>query len=172
MTRKKATDLIGKNEKWLKEAAKISANGELRSTQIAFDFNLDIDTALRLAAAKRHITPSAIVREHLGLPIAEPTRKRISLSFTDVELNELATRYKLSRDDKAKIKNRISDEIGALFSNGQGADDELLSTTAELVRAQKSLQDIKAELDCLRSSSHKIKATIDAFYTNGGDSEQ
>ena len=169
MTSKKLTDLIGKNEKWVKESAKISATGKLRSTQIAFDFDLDIDTALRLAAARRHITPSAIVREHLGLPIAEPSRKRISLSFTDLELIELASRYQLDHGDKAKVKNRISEEISTLFSSDQNPDNDPHNTKEERLSAQKSLRDIKAEIEGLQSSANRIKATIDEFYNHGGD---
>ena len=162
MTNKKKTDLIGKNDKWAKESANISSSEKIRSTQIAFDFDLDLDTVLRLAAARRHITPSAIVREHLGLPIAEPSRKRISLSFTDSELAELAIRYQLDYIDKVKIKSYISNDISTTFSSDDDSQNALIRKKDELFKMQKSLNRVKAEVQALRAAADTVTKTIEA----------
>jgi hypothetical protein len=161
MTSKKKTDLIDKNDKWAKESANISSSGAVRSTQIAFDFDLDLDTVLRQAAARRHITPSAIIREHLELTIAEPSRKRISLSFTDSELAELAIRYQLDHVDKVKIKNCIANDISTAFSVEDRSQSDLVSKKEELFKVQELLNCVKTEVQALQAAADKVTKTID-----------
>ncbi len=141
MTQNNDKDLISKNRKWVKESEKI------RTTQLAFDFQSDIDTAVRLAAARRHVPPSAIVREKLGLSTAKPSRMRISVSLNEDELTDLGQRYGIDPSDKAQIKKRISQEISAQFN-----DDGAEYTESELVKAQEKLAKIKAESERIASS--------------------
>lgn len=143
MANDKKTSAIGKNSKWLKESEKI------KSIQLSFDFDLAIDTAVRLAAARRHVPPSAIVREALGLSTVTPSRSRISLSFTNAELATLGERYGLDSSDKSKIKSCIAEQINDEFSNEEDigmVQAELLRTQAKLAKVQKESEKIAASM--------------------------
>lgn len=167
MSDDKSTDIISKNQEWAQEAAKIRSTEKTRTKQISFDFDLDVDTALRLVAARRHLTPSAIVRERLDLPIAEPTRKRISLSFTDIELSELAARYNLDSIDTTQIKSFISKEIQGAFNNTGDAEDGLGRKKDELARAENALNLVKDEMNSLQNAAIKISLNIESLCKKG-----
>lgn len=154
MAKDRERQVISKNPKWVKESEKI------RTVQLAFDFGRDVDTALRLIAARRHVSPSAIIRERLGLPIAAPSRKRISVSVNENELAELGNRYKIDPKDRAQIKKRISDLITAELES----DDDINHVQIELERAHMKLASVKKE-------SARIAASLQGLFNKEGKGE-
>ena len=152
MPKDKKTDVIKSNPKWAAESEKI------KSIQLAFDFDLTIDTAVRLAAARKHMPPSAIVRETLGLTVNAPSRSRISVSLSNDDLNQLAKRYNLDSNDRAKIKACIDKEISDTFAyeeNVENIQAELDQTRAQIRRflkeSEKLTQSMKPHLGNVHS---------------------
>jgi len=127
MPKDKKTDVIKSNPKWAAESEKI------KSIQLAFDFDLAIDTAVRLAAARKHMPPSAIVRETLGLT---------------VNASQLAKRYKLDPSERAKIKACIDREISDTFAD----DDNIENIQAELDQTRAQIRRFLKESEKLTQS--------------------
>ena len=142
MPKDQKTDPIKSNPKWAAESEKI------KSIQLAFDFDLAIDTAVRLAAARKHMPPSAIVRETLGLAVNAPSRSRISVSLSNDDLSQLAKRYNLESNDRAQIKSCIDKEISDTFAD----EDNIEHIQAELDQTRAQIRRFLKESEKLTQS--------------------
>lgn len=76
---------------------------------------------IRVAAAEQNLSPSDFVRSLVGLSHAEIQRPRISLSFSNADLEELATRYG-QQPDARQLKRHVIEEVRRHFTRAQAAE--------------------------------------------------
>ena len=93
------------NEKWHK------SDKSIRAIQVIFELEQAQSKALRIRAIEKDLSPSDYIRELIGLPRKRPIRPRLSISLSTDDYEILAKRYKLDRDDKVNIRERIKAEL-------------------------------------------------------------
>ncbi|TBW55442.1 hypothetical protein EZI54_11485 [Marinobacter halodurans] len=85
----------------------------VRAVQMAFDLSSDIQRAFRVAAVMQDLTPSDMVRKVLGLSYRKKRiRPRLTVTLHEEDFVALAARYDLSPEDRAAIRERVSEELG------------------------------------------------------------
>lgn len=85
--------------------------GALGKVQVHFEFQQALLKRVRMAAAAENLSYSDYVRKAVGLPYAKIQRPRISLSFSEADLQRLAERYGRPADQPAAIKRCVMEEI-------------------------------------------------------------
>lgn len=94
----------------------------LKAVQVAFDMSSDIQRAFRVAAAMQDLNTSSMVRKVLQLPYRKKRiRPRLTVTLHDEDFEQLAVRYGLPANDRAAIRQRVSEELG-LFATTFLAD--------------------------------------------------
>lgn len=108
-------DIRHKNPQWQKQKT------VLKKIQINFDFLPDVDRRIRLDAVNTSKSPSAVVREILGMETKTPQRPRLGVSFSEDELSDLYQRYGLSEGDRAALTRRITEQLQMHYREKQGS---------------------------------------------------
>ena len=88
----------------------------LGKIQVHFEFQQSLMHDIRVAAAQENLSPSDFVRSLVGLSHAEIQRPRISLSFSDKDLEALAERYGQTPDAR-QLKRHVIEEVLRHFAN-------------------------------------------------------
>ena len=84
----------------------------LKKVQVHFEFHQSLLHRVRVEAAKDNLSPSDYVRKVVGLPYSRIQRPRISLSFSEQDIEMLARKY----DAPAKtqtLKQRVIEDVEA-----------------------------------------------------------
>ncbi|MGI0118386.1 hypothetical protein [Zooshikella sp. RANM57] len=93
-------------EKWQQEKK------ALKAVQVAFDLGEEIHLSIRREAVDKHLNPSDLIREILGLPInKKPQRPRLSISLSPDDFIFLAEKFDLAPDDKVQIKHKAAEAL-------------------------------------------------------------
>ena len=95
----------------------------LGKIQVHFEFELALIQEIRRRAATDNLSYSDYVRKMVGLPYAKIQRPRISLSFSDADLQLLAKRYGRPDADPGALKRFVMDEIGERLDAAGTPDD-------------------------------------------------
>lgn len=91
---------------WSKEEQAVQA------VQMAFDLSNDIQRAFRVSAALQDMTTSDMVRKVLQLPYRKGrARPRLTITLKDEDFDLLARKYGLDPQDRATIRQRVSEEL-------------------------------------------------------------
>lgn len=102
---------MSQNKKPLPEKWQQSADA-MKATQVAFDLDERIQTAIRTKAVEDGLSPSDCIRSILSLPISKrPKRPRLTASFNEVDYVALAERYQVESSDKLEIKRRVMQDL-------------------------------------------------------------
>ena len=101
---------------WPDPARFLAERGALRKIQVHFEFQQSLMHDIRVAAAEENLSPSDFVRSLVGLSHAEIQRPRISLSFSNNDLETLAERYG-QRPDARQLKRHVIEEVRRHFAN-------------------------------------------------------
>lgn len=97
------------------EAARFQAERRaLKKIQVHFEFQQSLMHDIRVAAAQENLSPSDFVRSLVGLSHAEIQRPRISLSFSNTDLEALAARYG-QQPDARQLKRHVVEEVRRHF---------------------------------------------------------
>ena len=88
----------------------------LKKMQLHFTFNATTFRQVKVQAAKENMNTSDVVRQIIGLSFEKNVRPRIGLSFSQKELQILAERYKLPKNDLKSIKIKVVEEVGNHYS--------------------------------------------------------
>ncbi len=83
----------------------------IRAIQLAFEFSGNIPHIIRDEASKLGLSPSDQIRKIIGLEVTPPKRPRLTISLNQNDYKYLATRYRLSPDDKEGIRKAIRDDL-------------------------------------------------------------
>ena len=92
----------------------------LRKIQVHFELRQSLMREVRVAAAKEGLSSTDYVRRLVGLPYAKIQRPRISLSFSERDLQLLAARYGRPATDPGAIKRGVLQEIRTRFDGAAG----------------------------------------------------
>lgn len=95
----------------------------LGKMQVHFEFQQALLKRVRMAAAAENLGYSDFVRKTVGLPYAKIQRPRISLSFSEADLQHLAERYGRPADQPAVLKQCVMDEIHQRLGETHDAAD-------------------------------------------------
>ncbi|MDQ6993069.1 MAG: hypothetical protein Q9M31_06300 [Mariprofundus sp.] len=79
----------------------------IKAIQVAFDLDEEIGQAIKLAAVKSGLSPSAQIRKILGLSYSIPKRPRLTTSLNDEDYILLGERFAIAPTDKIAIRSRI-----------------------------------------------------------------
>lgn len=90
--------------------------GALGKVQVHFEFQQALLKRVRMAAAAENLSYADYVRKAVGLPYAKIQRPRISLSFSDEDLQRLARRYGRPADQPTALKRCVMEEIHCRLS--------------------------------------------------------
>ena len=93
----------------------------LKKIQVHFEFQQSLMHDIRVAAAQENLSPSDFVRSLVGLSHAEIQRPRISLSFSNTDLEALAARYG-QQPDARHLKRHVIEEVRRHFDKAKHAD--------------------------------------------------
>lgn len=104
-SKKKRPPSSSTNEKWRK------SDKSIRAIQVIFELEQAQSKALRIQAIEKDLSPSDYIRELIGLPRKKPIRPRLSISLSADDYEVLAKRYKLDKDDRVNIRERIKAEL-------------------------------------------------------------
>ena len=85
----------------------------LGKIQLHFEFHQSVLRNVRMRAAAENLSYADFVRKAVGLPLGEIQRPRISLSFSQEDLQALARRYGQRADDPNVLKRCVLEEISA-----------------------------------------------------------
>lgn len=103
-------------ERWDKSKPAIEAvkkaSGQKKSTQVIFEL-LDADEAFRMEACRHGLSPSDQLRDIFGLELAKKKRPRLSLSLSENDWHNLATRYGLKVVNRLAIRKRMEQELAS-----------------------------------------------------------
>ena len=106
------------------EAARFQAERRaLKKIQVHFEFQQSLMHDIRVAAAQENLSPSDFVRSLVGLSHAEIQRPRISLSFSNTDLEALAARYG-QRPDARQLKRHVVEEVRRHFEPAKHAESD------------------------------------------------
>jgi len=94
----------------------------LKKIQVHFEFQQSLMHDIRVAAAEENLSPSDFVRSLVGLSHAEIQRPRISLSFSDKDLEALAARYGQPPDAR-QLKRHVVEEVRRHFGTTRNERD-------------------------------------------------
>lgn len=84
----------------------------LRAVQVAFDVELAVMDAIRLAAFHNNLSTSDQIRKVLELPVStRPKRPRLTVSLTAHDYGLLAQRYGLDEGDRLAIKEKVTQDL-------------------------------------------------------------
>ena len=84
----------------------------LRAVQVAFDVELAVMDAIRLAAFHNNLSTSDQIRKVLELPVStRPKRPRLTVSLTAHDYGLLAQRYGLDEEDRLAIKEKVTQDL-------------------------------------------------------------
>lgn len=84
----------------------------LRAVQVAFDVELAVMDAIRVAAFHNNLSTSDQIRQVLDLSVStRPKRPRLTVSLTAHDYSLLAQRYGLEEDDRLAIKERVTQDL-------------------------------------------------------------
>ena len=104
------------------EAARFEAERQaLKKIQVHFEFQQSLMHDIRIAAAQENLSPSDFVRSLVGLSHAEIQRPRISLSFSNPDLEALAARYG-QQPDARQLKAHVIEEVRRHFDKAKQAE--------------------------------------------------
>ncbi|MCE2460600.1 MAG: hypothetical protein J4F38_07460 [Pseudomonadales bacterium] len=104
------------------EAARFEAERQaLKKIQVHFEFQQSLMHDIRIAAAQENLSPSDYVRSLVGLSHAEIQRPRISLSFSNTDLESLAARYG-QQPDARQLKAHVIEEVRRHFEETKQAE--------------------------------------------------
>ncbi len=92
-------------EKWKK------SDKSIRAVQLAFEFSKGVSDTIRNQANRQGVSPSDQIRYIIGLQAKKPKRPRLTISLSQIDYEILAERYTLSVEDKAGIRQAISEEL-------------------------------------------------------------
>ena len=111
----KETVQASRRQRLRRDPARFQAErNALKKIQVHLEFQQSLMHDIRVAAAKENLSPSDFVRSLVGLSHAEIQRPRISLSFSDTDLKELASRY--GQPPHARhLKRHVIDEVRRYF---------------------------------------------------------
>ena len=106
------------------EAARFQAERRaLKKIQVHFEFQQSLMHDIRVAAAQENLSPSDFVRSLVGLSHAEIQRPRISLSFSNTDLESLAARYG-QQPDARQLKRHVVEEVRRHFEQAKSAEPD------------------------------------------------
>ena len=106
------------------EAARFQAERQaLKKIQVHFEFQQSLMHDIRVAAAQENLSPSDFVRSLVGLSHAEIQRPRISLSFSNTDLEALAARYG-QQPDARQLKRHVVEEVRRHFEQTKRAESD------------------------------------------------
>jgi len=106
------------------EAARFQAERRaLKKIQVHFEFQQSLMHDIRVAAAQENLSPSDFVRSLVGLSHAEIQRPRISLSFSNTDLEALAARYG-QQPDARHLKRHVVEEVRRHFEQAKSAESD------------------------------------------------
>ena len=106
------------------EAARFQAERRaLKKIQVHFEFQQSLMHDIRVAAAQENLSPSDFVRSLVGLSHAEIQRPRISLSFSNTDLEALAARYG-QQPDARQLKRHVVAEVRRHFEQAKRAETD------------------------------------------------
>lgn len=106
------------------EAARFQAERRaLKKIQVHFEFQQSLMHDIRVAAAQENLSPSDFVRSLVGLSHAEIQRPRISLSFSNTDLEALAARYG-QQPDARQLKRHVIEEVRRHFDKAKHAEHD------------------------------------------------
>ncbi|MCY3623959.1 MAG: hypothetical protein OXH68_19895 [Gammaproteobacteria bacterium] len=104
------------------EAARFQAERRaLKKIQVHFEFQQSLMHDIRVAAAQENLSPSDFVRSLVGLSHAEIQRPRISLSFSNTDLETLAARYD-QQPEARQLKRHVIEEVRRHFEKAKHAE--------------------------------------------------
>lgn len=84
----------------------------LRAVQVAFDVELAVMDAIRVAAFHNNLSTSDQIRQVLDLSVStRPKRPRLTVSLTAHDYGLLAQRYGLDENDRLAIKERVTQDL-------------------------------------------------------------
>ncbi|MDA7416893.1 hypothetical protein PGB34_11000 [Xenophilus arseniciresistens] len=84
----------------------------LHAVQVAFDVEIAVMEAIRIAAFHENVSTSQQIRSVLGLPVAaRPKRPRLTVTLDESDYALLAQRYGLAPDDRLGIKEAATREL-------------------------------------------------------------
>jgi len=83
----------------------------LGKIQVHFEFQQSLMRKVRMAAAAENLSYTDYVRKAVGLPYRKRQRPRISLSFSEGDLERLAQRYGKPASEPGVLKRCVVDEI-------------------------------------------------------------
>ncbi|MGP4844561.1 hypothetical protein ACTXGQ_10555 [Marinobacter sp. 1Y8] len=84
----------------------------VQAVQMAFDLSSDIQRAFRVASVMQDLNTSDMVRKVLGLPYKRKrVRPRLTVTLHDDDFEELAKRYGLKPEERAEIRERVSEDL-------------------------------------------------------------
>lgn len=97
---------------WSKEEQAVQA------VQMAFDLSNDIQRAFRISAALQDMTSSDMVRKVLQLPYQKNrARPRLTITLKDEDFELLAQKYDLDPQNRATIRQRVSEDLRVFARN-------------------------------------------------------
>ncbi len=89
-----------------------SSSKTVKTTQVAFNLDIDGRKRLRIEGAMDDMTPSDKARETLGLKLnTKKARSKLILNFTEEDFKLLAKKYGVDPEDKLAIRDKASEEI-------------------------------------------------------------
>jgi len=97
---------------WSKEEKAVQA------VQMAFDLSNDIQRAFRVSAALQDMAASDMVRKVLQLPYKKGrARPRLTITLKDEDFELLARKYGIDPQDRATIRQHVSEDLQAFAHN-------------------------------------------------------
>ena len=93
----------------------------LGKIQVHLEFQQTLLRRVRMAAAADNLSYADFVRKAVGLPCAKIQRPRISLSFSEQDLERLARRYGQPADQPSVLKRCVMNEIHQRLGNAHDA---------------------------------------------------
>jgi len=108
---------IEKNPTWVKQSK------ALKKQQIHFSFMSQIESDIRIDAAKKGENPSNTIRRILDLDVKSPVRPRLGVSLTDAEISDLAKRFNIEPDDRKSLTRRATEVINLYYKKNPTSND-------------------------------------------------